>query len=128
MVLLFVLLLLQNAAGPVAWARPVPEAPTTGQGMDECIDLHRCRTLFSILWSCLLTLAACIWAAVHPNIPAPGETIYAVKMRRVKIMVYTLLGPEFLIAWSIRQWLAARYLAHKHKRKFRSSSHPPTPC
>lgn len=37
----------------------------------ECDTLGRCRTIWNIIWSCLVTIFACVWVAIHPNIPQP---------------------------------------------------------
>lgn len=37
----------------------------------RCINIDNCRTLNNIIQSCLVTILACVWFAVHRNIPAP---------------------------------------------------------
>ncbi|KZP22152.1 hypothetical protein FIBSPDRAFT_1018240 [Athelia psychrophila] len=37
----------------------------------QCDDIHSCRTLYDIVQSCVLTIFACVWVGVHPNIPPP---------------------------------------------------------
>ena len=73
--------------------------------------------MYNILWSCLSTIFACSWIAVHPNIPAPGDSRWAVLGRRVAIMGYILLTPEFVIFWGGRQHYAARNFLKKHEKK-----------
>lgn len=41
---------------------------------DQCDTIGHCRTVWNIIWSCLITIFACIWVAVHPNIPQPKPT------------------------------------------------------
>lgn len=36
--------------------------------------LGHCRTIWNIVWSCLITIFACIWVAIHPNVPQPRES------------------------------------------------------
>ena len=57
----------------------------------------------------------CTWITVHPNIPAPGDSQWAVLRRRVAIMGYFILAPEFVIIWAGRQHFAARYFTEKHE-------------
>jgi hypothetical protein len=77
----------------------------------SCDDLRNCRTISSIVWSCIVTIFACTWVAVHPNVPKPNSNVhwYSGPLRRARIMVYALIGPEFIIAWAWRQ----RYIASR---------------
>lgn len=91
----------------------------------QCNDLHRCRTIWNIIWSSLATTFSCIWVSVHPNVPHPyiphpnpppgiaNFLLHRAKFiaHRVKLMVVTLLVPEVVIIWALRQWLAARRIA-----------------
>ena len=74
------------------------------------------RSIYNILWSCLSTIFACTWITIHPNIPAPGDSQWAVLRRRVAIMGYFLLTPECVILWAARQHYGARYLTKKHEK------------
>ncbi|KAJ3758603.1 hypothetical protein EV360DRAFT_43528, partial [Lentinula raphanica] len=75
---------------------------------DTCDDIHRCRTIFQILWSCIGVIVACTWVAVHPNLPGPNEGSTEILWRRLKLMLITLIAPEILVVWASRQWYAAR--------------------
>ncbi|KZP19165.1 hypothetical protein FIBSPDRAFT_744422, partial [Athelia psychrophila] len=70
---------------------------------DPCNDLHNCRTLFSIITSCLTTIFACVWVSVHPNVPGPRQSWTSKQFESFKIVVLMLLVPEWVLAWSIRQ-------------------------
>jgi len=75
------------------------------------------RSIYNILWSCLSTLFTCTWITVHPNIPAPGDSQrWAVIRRRLAIMGYFLLTPEFVIMWAARQYFDACYLTEKYEK------------
>jgi hypothetical protein len=80
-------------------------------------DRFNTRAIYNILWSCLSTIFACTYITIHPNIPAPGDSQWAVLRRRVAIMGYFLLTPEFIIMWAARQHYGARYLTKKHIKK-----------
>ncbi|KAG2030719.1 hypothetical protein BDR03DRAFT_905781 [Suillus americanus] len=69
------------------------------------------RTLWDILLSCWLTLFACTWTAIHPDIPGMDEGIVAITLRRLLLMAMALLGPEFVISWAAWQFLCARQVA-----------------
>ena len=80
-------------------------------------DRFDSRSIYGILWSCLATIFACTWITVHPNIPAPGDSQWAVLRRRLAIMGYFLLAPEFVIMWAARQHFDVRYLTTKYETK-----------
>ncbi|KIJ63939.1 hypothetical protein HYDPIDRAFT_112418 [Hydnomerulius pinastri MD-312] len=78
-----------------------------------CNDIHTCRTLTNIVWSCLTTIFACIWTAVHRNIPGPNQSWFSGVLEKAKVVVLTLLAPEWVLAWAIRQFLKSRDLAKR---------------
>lgn len=78
---------------------------------DACNDLDRCRKLRDIIWSCLATIFACTWVAVHRNIPANDSRWYTVCLEYSKIFMLALLVPEWILAWAVRQLLHARQIA-----------------
>jgi len=63
------------------------------------------RSLYKIVWSCVLTTIICAWVSVHPNVPPSGY--WKGLSRRVKMMVWTIIAPELILAWAVRQWFAA---------------------
>jgi len=76
-----------------------------------CNDLHGCRTLWNIVWSSLITVFACIWLSIHPNIPLPEDSWGRKGVRRVWTMILALLAPELIVGWAARQRLIARDIA-----------------
>ena len=80
-------------------------------------DKFDTQSVYNILWSCLSTIFACTWLTVHPNIPAPGDSKWAILRRRVAIMGYTLLFPEYVLFWAGRQYYGARYFTKKYEKK-----------
>lgn len=81
----------------------------------KCTDITHCRTIWGIIWSCLATIFACMWVAVHHNVPAPGQRPILIILERVAITVCALLVPEYVVAWAIRQWLVANHIAWKNQ-------------
>lgn len=90
----------------------------------RCDDIDNCRTLNDIVRSCLVTIFACVWFAVHRNIPAPKrETIhhsnFFIKSAQWVwttildqkepgiVCVVALLAPEWILAWALRQAIRA---------------------
>ncbi|KAG0699100.1 hypothetical protein DFH29DRAFT_62933 [Suillus ampliporus] len=80
--------------------------------VSDCPSCGNTRTLWNIIWSCVATLLACTWTAVHPNIPGMDERKVAITSRRLFIMVVALISPELMITWAVTQlfwaWRAAR--------------------
>ncbi len=78
------------------------------------------RTELSIIWSCLATIFASTWLAVHPNVPGLDLTkegsVWGIfyrptimcSLERIKLMLVAILAPEAMVGWAIRQFLVAR--------------------
>ncbi|TFK65469.1 hypothetical protein BDN72DRAFT_195675 [Pluteus cervinus] len=79
------------------------------------------RTLYSIARSCLLTLGACVYRAIHPNIPRPNATAWQTLRERLIIMAYMLLVPELVIYWAAEQWSSAHTIAMKVTKEVKRS-------
>ena len=114
-------------------ASPVPSVNDRSLAGNHCTDLTRCRTIWSIVWSCLATIFSCTWVAVHPNIPCPkkreanswiGRCIWnpllSFAEHRLPLFVCALLVPEYILAWAIRQFLSARKIAKDNKSEFKT--------
>ena len=69
------------------------------------------RTIWDIIWSCLVTIFSCCWVSVHPNIPRPDDSLIKKALRRLELMLWSIFAPELVIYWAAKQWLAARRLA-----------------
>ncbi|KAF9447776.1 hypothetical protein P691DRAFT_819552 [Macrolepiota fuliginosa MF-IS2] len=83
---------------------------------ENCIN-H--RTLFEIIWSCVATVFACTWTAVHINVPPlchSAESTWQQIKKRVIVMASTIIAPEFMIIWAIKERVvAARILVDRPK-------------
>jgi len=86
-------------------------------------DKFGTRSLWNIIWSCLSTIFACTWIAVHPNIPAPKDSKWIVFRRRVAIIGYVLIAPEMVILWAARQHYGAKHFAEQHQRRGWTMTH-----
>ncbi|KZP11769.1 hypothetical protein FIBSPDRAFT_937362 [Athelia psychrophila] len=75
---------------------------------NTCKDIDQCRTMVGIVTSCLATIFACIWVAVHPNMPGPEQSWVSRQFESFKLVVVTLMVPEWVLAWAVRQYLQAR--------------------
>jgi len=87
------------------------------QELDEKCACVAQRSLWDILWSCLATIFACSWVSVHPNMPQRGESPIMITLRRLELMLWTIIAPELIVAWAIRQWIGARELAKEYNGK-----------
>lgn len=47
------------------------------------------------------------WVSVHPNVPLRGEGEWMLRFRRVYLMSFSILAPEFMILWAFKQWRGA---------------------
>ncbi|KAF8961557.1 hypothetical protein BDZ97DRAFT_1733710 [Flammula alnicola] len=98
------------------------DTPTSNLSFPPCTCPDQ-RTIWDILWSCFSTVFACSWVAVHPNIPAPGTKWWRVALTRLELMVWTLISPEMMILWAMRQWFGARRLGREYKDKGWTTTH-----
>ena len=74
------------------------------------------RGTTDILWSCILTLVACIYNAIHLNIPPLHESRWRFIRRRAKWVLTALLAPEIVLFCALSQFLEARALVKELKR------------
>ncbi|KAF8950662.1 hypothetical protein BDZ97DRAFT_1687152 [Flammula alnicola] len=116
--MLLILSLLYLVRGGIHAAPTAPLFPRDTSTLNLSPPACTCpdqRTIWDILWSCLSTLFACSWVAVHPNIPAPGAKWWHVALTRLELMVWAIIAPEMMILWAMRQWLGARELEKTYK-------------
>jgi hypothetical protein len=67
----------------------------------SCDDPNNFRLLWDIIHSCALTIFLCTWVSVHPNILSPDEGWPRVTLRRMGLMLATLIVPEAIIGWAL---------------------------
>lgn len=79
------------------------------------------RTVWDILWSCLSTIFLCTWISMHPNLAFRPEkrdmgwwsqgwlwnTSRGILEYECVLFLWTLLVPEYTLAWAIRQYVRA---------------------
>ncbi|KAG2064494.1 hypothetical protein BDR04DRAFT_1162504 [Suillus decipiens] len=82
------------------------------------------RTIWSIISSSVLTLFACIYSAIHPNIPSPKDSPFRILRRRLGIMIMALIAPELIVTWAMRQWLSARQVTRQFEKSGYFSVNP----
>lgn len=85
------------------------------QSDELCRDLSHCRSTWDIVWSCLTTIFACTWLAVHLNVPEQGRGWLWNFGCRVAAFVLALIAPELIIAFAWEQRAGAKKIAIEHQ-------------
>lgn len=75
------------------------------------------RGTVGVIWSCIFTLALCVWTAIHGDI-TPKPTIVRRTLYKMVWMLVALLGPEVAVAYALRQLLEAREVHEEWCKKF----------
>ena len=65
------------------------------------------RGTFDIAWSCLLTILACIYNAIHLNVPPHNTGKWMLVLRKVKWATIALFAPEIVLYTATTQFLDA---------------------
>ncbi|KAH7252738.1 hypothetical protein BKA59DRAFT_436903 [Fusarium tricinctum] len=83
------------------------------------------RGTYDIIFTCLVTTFLCCWTSVYPNIPAPGDGLWASIRDKLGLACLGLLGPEFIIVLAIGQKSSARrsVVVRFQKSKFNQAGH-----
>ncbi|TFK59075.1 hypothetical protein BDN72DRAFT_647678 [Pluteus cervinus] len=115
-VLVLTLALLRVQAAPFSEAGPATD-PTLAHTVFFGIQPRTAgaeanmRTLYDIVRSCVFTIAACVYRAIHQNIPDPEATMWGKLRVRIKMTIYALIAPEAFIWWAMRQRYGAIRIA-----------------
>ena len=64
------------------------------------IDLAKTRGTFDIVWSCLVTLTACIYSAIHLDVPAPNKGKLSLLLLKVALAASALVVPELVVSYA----------------------------
>ncbi|KAF7357429.1 hypothetical protein MSAN_01338900 [Mycena sanguinolenta] len=80
----------------------------------SCDSNVNSRSLFTILSGCLVTVFACTWVSVHPNVPPPNQSKLALFGRRLGLMLVAVVAPELIAGFAARQFLDARWFAKEY--------------
>ncbi|KAF9266837.1 hypothetical protein L218DRAFT_941984 [Marasmius fiardii PR-910] len=67
--------------------------------------------------TCVSVIVICIWASIHPNVPIVTRSKHwlFVYWDDLKITLISLVAPELIVLWALRQWIAARKILEKYK-------------
>lgn len=65
------------------------------------------RGTFSIVLGSVLTLALCVWTAIHPNVK-PNASTWAKAKHRLLFVIVGMLAPEVVLTVAFYEWREAR--------------------
>ncbi|KAK0229396.1 hypothetical protein EDD85DRAFT_145596 [Armillaria nabsnona] len=88
-------------------------SPADTEGVPVCIKDR--RTVSNIVWSCLVTIFASTWLAIHPNVPGKKITdkgAISLAVEHAKIMGVAILAPEVVLGWAAEQFMVAWRVRH----------------
>ncbi|KAG1897007.1 uncharacterized protein F5891DRAFT_983017 [Suillus fuscotomentosus] len=102
-------------------AAPTTNTTNTTTSDSVKVPSFTTRTLWTIISSSVLTLFACIYSAIHPNIPSPKDSgSFLIIRRQLGMMIMALIAPEMIVTWAMRQ----SFSAHQVTRQFKESGYP----
>lgn len=61
------------------------------------------RGTMAILQSCILTIVACVYTALHMNVLNSSSSTWSQLLQKVKWVIITLLAPELVLAFAAGQ-------------------------
>ena len=68
------------------------------------------RGTWNLLYSCVFTLALCVWTAIHLNVPAAGESRQRQFFRKAQWVIAAIFAPELAVFTAWQQWSWARQI------------------
>lgn len=71
------------------------------------VSSSNARGTSDILWSCIVTLTACVYTALHLNVPSADEGKLAFYWRKLKWVAIALFAPEIILYCALTQFLEA---------------------
>ena len=84
------------------------------------------RGTLSIVWSCVVTLVACVYTALHLNIPTKHGGAWAMLLHKSKWVVVAIFAPEIVLYIASAQFFEARALQMRFKKLLRERKSPGT--
>ncbi|KZT01889.1 uncharacterized protein LAESUDRAFT_662962, partial [Laetiporus sulphureus 93-53] len=73
-------------------------------------ELKDCRTLNSIIRSCVVTTFTRIWGAIHSDVPNLEESSSQHLLRHIGFVLCAVIAPELYVWVVAHQWVAARQM------------------
>lgn len=82
------------------------------------VDDPKGRGTVGIILSCLVTLALCVWSALHLNVRMKSETRAQRYLRYGKWILLGTFIPELVVLSAWKQWLSAKSMSSEMKQIF----------
>lgn len=101
----------------------VPMSSNTGDVVARSDIVFEKRELSDIITTCLATIFACTWTAIHPNIPSPVDSKWELLTRRVTTSMCALIAPELITVWALRQYVAAKKITLDYNKNIVDCGH-----
>ncbi|KAF5315266.1 hypothetical protein D9619_007198 [Psilocybe cf. subviscida] len=117
--------LLPVAAEAASFTMNATESVTIPGFVPHMVISEDQRSILSIVWSCVATLFACAWVAVHPDVPGLDDEGFDHFFHRVKLLGWVLISPEAVLVWAWRQHRGAqalRYMFNYGKQQVHSTN------
>lgn len=74
----------------------------------SCDDIHHCRTMWSIVYSCITTIFACTYTSFHPDVPSGDYgRLYSFGLTTCYVII-GFLAPELVVAKALSQFIEVR--------------------
>ncbi|KAF8327809.1 uncharacterized protein EI90DRAFT_3067072 [Cantharellus anzutake] len=80
----------------------------------DCNDPRNYRTMWGIVYSCLLTVFACIWTAVHPDVPHSDGDAEFIGSRGGSVIL-SLVVPEWTLVPAWEEFVMSRRISEKYE-------------
>ncbi|KAJ7751613.1 hypothetical protein B0H16DRAFT_1419388 [Mycena metata] len=110
----WILLILLTRELHLTYGHPVHISRGTTDDSELCDStINNCRTLFDIVWGCLATIFACTWVALHQNVPDRNRSWLSLLLRKLMMMLVTIIAPEMVVALACRQLISALRISKK---------------
>ena len=91
------------------------------------ISSSEIRSTSDILWSCIITLTACVYTAVHLNVPPIHESNWQEIYRKAGWVAMALFAPEIVLFTAYAQYSEAHDLVKElNNIRFGEENAPPT--
>ncbi|KAF9255195.1 hypothetical protein L218DRAFT_884663 [Marasmius fiardii PR-910] len=85
-----------------------------------CIDINNCRTIVDILTGCFSIFVISVLTSIYPNVPDfqyVGTNAIRCFLNNSIILCITIIAPEVIVLWALRQRYSAFRIAKKYQGK-----------
>lgn len=69
-----------------------------------CNDIHGCRTLWSVIYGCIITIFSCTYLSFHPDVPDASHTVWRIRVVHACAVFFGFLIPELVVAKAAVRW------------------------